>query len=179
MRHRSAAVIAAVAAAVVALDQVAKALVRARLSPVGTSVPVIGSLVRFTHTRNTGAAFGMLPGNRAIFMTVSVLVIVSILVYAWRSRPDHAMIVAALGLVAGGAAGNLLDRAVAGYVTDFVQLPFDFPVFNVADSAIVVGVAMLVWWLLFGPVPDRGDAPAGPPAEGGETAGAGASGGGE
>lgn len=154
MRHRSAAVIAAVAAFVVAADQAAKALVRDRLSPPGTSVRVLGDLVRFTHTRNTGAAFGMLPGNRYIFVGVSIVVIVSILVYAWRSRPSRPMIVAALGLVCGGAAGNLIDRAFIGYVTDFVQVPFDFPVFNVADSAIVVGVAMLVWWLLFGPVPE-------------------------
>lgn len=165
MRHRSAAVIAAVAASVVAVDQAAKALVRDRLSPPGTSVRVLGDLVRFTHTRNTGAAFGMLPGNRYIFVGVSVVVIVSILVYAWRSRPSRPMIVAALGLVCGGAAGNLIDRALIGYVTDFVQVPLDFPVFNVADSAIVVGVAMLVWWLLFGPVPEEG-APAEGPAAG-------------
>jgi signal peptidase II len=57
----------------------------------------------------------------------------------------------ALGLVTAGAIGNLIDRAMVGWVTDFIQIPLNFPVFNVADSSVVVGVGMLVWWLLFGP----------------------------
>jgi lipoprotein signal peptidase len=97
----------------------------------------------------------MLPGNRYIFVGVSLVVLVGIVAYLWRWKPTRAWTVSALGLVAGGAIGNLIDRVVRGYVTDFVQIPFDFPVFNVADSAIVIGVAMLVWWLVFGPTPDQ------------------------
>jgi signal peptidase II len=148
-------VLAAVAAVVVALDQASKASIRSSIPVVGASVPVLGRLVRFTHTRNAGAAFGMLPGNRFVFIGVSVLVLFGIVVYLWRWRPTRPMIVVALGFVAGGALGNLIDRALIGYVTDFIQWPFDFPVFNLADSAIVVGVAMLVWWLLFGPAPGQ------------------------
>jgi len=145
------AVTAAIAAAIVAVDQASKFVVRANMQPPGTSVPVIGDLLRLTFTRNTGAAFGMLPGGRAAFMTVSILAVCVIIGYLVRRRPESPWLVVALGLVAGGAVGNLIDRAYFGWVTDFIQIPFDFPIFNVADSTVVVGVGMLVWWLLFGP----------------------------
>jgi signal peptidase II len=144
-------VTAVIAACVVAVDQAAKFAVRASLSPQGTSVSVIGDLLRLTYTRNAGAAFGMLPGGRAAFIAVSVVAICVIAGYLIRRHPQRAWLIVALGLVAGGAIGNLIDRAYFGYVTDFIQVPFDFPIFNVADSSVVVGVGMLVWWLLFGP----------------------------
>jgi signal peptidase II len=106
----------------------------------------------------------MLPGNSVVFMSVSVLVLVGIAVYWVRVRPRHPLLVFALGLVSAGAAGNLIDRAVSGRVTDFIQIPFDFPVFNLADSAIFVGVGMLVWWVLFGPA-EHGAASGRAPAE--------------
>lgn len=152
MRHGP-AVTAAITATVVAVDQAAKYAVRVHMSPPGTSVPVLGDLLRLTYTRNTGAAFGMLPGGRVAFIIVSVVAVLVIAGYLVRRRPEHAWLIVALGLVAGGAIGNLIDRAAFGWVTDFIQIPFDFPIFNVADSSVVVGVAMLVWWLLFGPAP--------------------------
>lgn len=151
MRRHGPAIIAVLAAVVVILDQVTKQLARTYLAPSAESVRVIGELVRLTFTRNEGAAFGMLPGNVVLFIPVHVLVLVVITVYVWRRRPQSGWLVAALGLVAGGAMGNLIDRVVFGWVTDFIQIPFDFPIFNVADSAVVVGVGILVWWLLFGP----------------------------
>lgn len=149
--RRGPAVTAAIAATVVAVDQVAKYAVRAFLSPPGTSVPVFGEVLRLTFVRNVGAAFGMLPGGRAAFIVVSVAAVCVIAGYLVRRRPERAWLIWALGLVAGGAIGNLIDRAYFGWVTDFIQVPFGFPVFNVADSSVVIGVAMLVWWLLFGP----------------------------
>ena len=171
--RRGAVVTAAIAAGVVAVDQAAKFAVRAALPTPGASMPVFDDLVRLTFTRNEGAAYGLLPGGRLWFILVSVAAVCVIAGYLIRRRPQRAWLVVALGLVAGGALGNLIDRAWFGWVTDFVQVPFDFPVFNIADSAIVVGVAMLVWWLLFGPaaavtpasVPED-DAASGAPSEG-------------
>lgn len=151
MLRRPTAVFAGVLAAIVALDQLSKHLVRTWLAPPGTSVPLLGHWLRLTYVRNAGAAFGMLPGHGVVFMGVSILVLTGIGVYLLRVRPTRPLLVVALGMVAAGAAGNLIDRATSGLVTDFVQIPFDFPVFNLADSAIFVGVAMLVWWVLFGP----------------------------
>lgn len=148
MRRLPPAAIAGVLASVVLLDQAVKAVVRATLVP-GVAIPLIGSLLQLRYVRNTGAAFGMLPGHRVMFMLVAVCVVGTILVYAWRIRPTRPLVVIALGLVSGGAVGNLIDRAAAGRVTDFLEVPF-IPVFNVADSAIVTGTALLVWWLLFG-----------------------------
>ena len=150
MRHGP-AVTAAIAAAVVVLDQVTKSAARTSLAAAGKPVPVIGDLVRLTFTRNTGAAFGMLQGGRIAFVAVSILAVLVIAGYVIKRRPQHPWLVIALGLVTAGAIGNAIDRAFIGWVTDFIQIPFDFPVFNVADSAVVVGVGMLVWWLLFGP----------------------------
>jgi signal peptidase II len=136
---------------VVAVDQAAKYAARTSLEPLGRSVPVLGDLVRLTFTRNAGAAFGMLPGGRAAFIVVSIAAVFVIAGYVVRRRPQRPWLVVALGLVAAGAIGNLIDRAFIGWVTDFIQVPFGFPVFNVADSSVVVGVGMLVWWILFGP----------------------------
>lgn len=151
--RRGPAVTAALAVAVVAADQATKAAVRAALPTPGASIPVVGDLIKLTFTQNDGAAFGLLPGGRIWFLIVSTIALCVIAGYLIRRRPQSAWLVVALGLVAGGAAGNLIDRAWFGWVTDFIQIPFDFPVFNVADSSVVVGVGMLVWWLLFGPAP--------------------------
>lgn len=155
MRRRGAAWTAAIGTVVVGVDQTAKALVRAKMAPPGTSIPVIGDVLRLTYVRNLGASFGMLPGYRPVFIAVSLFVLVAIVAFVVRRRPERPWVVVALGLVGGGALGNLIDRVTFGWVTDFIRIPFDFPVFNVADSAVVVGVAMLVWWLLFGPAPEQ------------------------
>lgn len=155
MQRRGAVVTTAIAAIVVALDQVTKALVRSELSPPGTSVPFLGDVVRLTYVRNLGASFGMMPGYRPLFIAVSIGVLIAIAAFVIRRGPQRPWVLIALGLVGGGALGNLIDRMAMGWVTDFVQIPFDFPVFNVADSAVVVGVSMLVWWLLFGPASEQ------------------------
>lgn len=138
-------------ASVLVADQVTKHLVRTYFAPPGTSVPLVGDLLRLTYVRNPGASFGMLPGYAPVFMTVTALVLGGVAVYWFRVRPRRALLVFALACVSAGALGNLIDRATSGLVTDFIQVPFDFPVFNLADMAIVGGVAALVWWVLFGP----------------------------
>jgi signal peptidase II len=99
-----------------------------------------------------GAAFGMFPGYQPLFIATSLIVLVVVAAYWRRTHPAEWPVVVALGLVSGGAVGNLIDRAMLGKVTDFFDVAIiDFPVFNIADSAIFVGVGMLVFWLLFGP----------------------------
>lgn len=134
-------------------DQITKAMVRARLSP-AESIELIRDALYLTHVRNTGAAFGLMPGGRALFIATSSLVLIGIGIYAYRTRPKAGWLVVALSLVTAGAAGNLIDRSIDGRVTDFMDFSLiHFPVFNVADSAIVIGVGMLIVWILFGPEP--------------------------
>lgn len=118
------------------------------------SLPVLGQAFRITLVRNTGAAFGIFPGYQPIFIATSLLVLLVIMGYQIRTKPDSWPVVIALALVSGGAFGNLIDRALIGRVTDFFDLAIvDFPVFNIADSAILIGVGILIVWLLFGPQP--------------------------
>lgn len=133
----------------VLLDQVSKALVRTSMGP-NETIAVIPGLLDIAHVRNTGAAFGMLPGRRELLIAVALIMLISVAVYWWRARPRIWPVVMPLGLVVGGALGNLYDRAVSGQVTDFLSFSFFAPVYNLADSAIVVGVGILIAWVLFG-----------------------------
>ena len=135
------------AALVVVVDQVTKRLVDTNLA-VGESWPEASWPLRLMHVKNTGAAFSLLQ-NQTFFLTImSVVGLGAILLY-FRFRPsDHPLLRAALALQLGGAFGNLIDRARYGEVTDFFKVP-NFPVFNVADSAITVGVTTVIIFLLF------------------------------
>ncbi len=140
-----------VALTTLGIDQISKAVVRAHMVP-GDSLAFIHGLINLTYIRNVGAAFGLFPGRQPIFIATSLVVLVVIAAYWRRARPTAWPVVVALGLVTGGAVGNLIDRAWLGKVTDFFEFAFfDFPVFNVADMAILAGVGILVAWLLFAP----------------------------
>jgi signal peptidase II len=117
----------------------------------------------------------MLPGRQPIFIAVSFVVLAVVLIYLWRQRPSSPLVVIALALVTGGAIGNLIDRIGPGSVTDFFEFGFiDFPVFNIADTAIFVGVGLLIVWLLLSPAPSAGDGNAAPTPEDADSAGSGA-----
>lgn len=151
--RRPALVFWTLAAGIVALDQATKAVIRARLAP-GESVTLLDGIMNLTHVRNVGAAFGLLPGGRFLFIGTSLFVLLVVAAYWRRARPAEWPVVIALALVCSGALGNLIDRTLAGRVTDFFEFAFiEFPVWNVADAAIVVGVGILSAWLLFGPGP--------------------------
>lgn len=136
---------------IVALDQITKAAIR-RSVPIYDSVTVIPGLVNLTHVRNAGAAFGILNAADFPFKTVVIAVIATaalIGVGLYAASLAHHQIVARIGLslIIGGAAGNLIDRIAAGSVVDFVDVywrTYHFWAFNVADSAISIGVAMMV-----------------------------------
>lgn len=135
-----------VAFVVVVLDQITKVVAVAALTP-GETTPVVDGVLHWTLQRNPGAAFGMFQRFPAVFTVLAFAISIGILV-SIRKVPDRSHGVA-LGLVLGGAAGNLVDRMARdpgpfrGHVVDFIDLRV-WPVFNVADSAIVVGAIVLV-----------------------------------
>lgn len=145
----------AVALIVVVADQLTKLAVIQYIDLYGR-VPLT-SFINLTHQRNTGAAFSFLAdagGWQRWFFTVLALAVSLVIAgWLWRSRDSAPLPLAAgLALVLGGAVGNLIDRVVHGYVTDFIQVWFGawpFPSFNVADSAITVGAALLIVDALF------------------------------
>lgn len=143
----------ATAALAVILDQSTKHIITASLgsNEVRTIIPRFFDVVR---VENTGAAFGMLPGQQSLFIGISLLMLIGVAVYWRRERPSAWPVVIALGLVVGGAVGNLIDRVFIGRVTDFLAFSVFSPVFNIADSAIVTGVVVLVLWTFFGPRPE-------------------------
>ncbi len=136
---------------IVVLDQISKAAVRATL-PLHSSVTVVPGFVDFTHVQNTGAAFGLMNGSdfplkTAVIALVATGALVGVGFYA--ASLAHHQLVARIGLalIIGGAAGNLIDRVTVGSVVDFVDVywrEYHFWAFNVADSAITVGVGMML-----------------------------------
>jgi signal peptidase II len=139
-----------VAAVVVVADQLTKAWLVANVSP-GEVLEVIGSYVRFVFHQNSGALFGLFRDSAVLFGVVSVGVIGLIVAYHARSERSRYLSLA-LGLLLGGAIGNMIDRLRLGYVVDFVDIgigDFRFFTFNVADSAISVAILLLVGLALF------------------------------
>jgi len=132
---------------VVALDQWTKWLVRSNLPFEGTWLPdwlaPLSPYARIVHWYNSGAAFGMFQNGGAVFTTLALVVILAILYYFPRVDAGDWTLRLAMGLQLGGATGNLVDRLTLGKVTDFIQIGA-FPVFNLADSAISVGVVVLL-----------------------------------
>jgi signal peptidase II len=142
---RNYATLLGVAGLIVVLDQWTKELVRASLALGESWTPLEGLLpyVRVIHWQNTGAAFGLFPAGGIVFTAVAIVVALGILYY-WPQAPrDQTVLRSALMLQLGGAVGNLIDRLTLGTVTDFVAIGA-FPVFNIADASISVGVLMLV-----------------------------------
>ncbi len=144
---------------VLVLDQITKLWVASTME-VGFSISVIEGFARLRYTHNKGAAFGMFADSTGLLSILSLLVIVGILVAFVRLGSPTRLSMLAAGLVVGGALGNLLDRVRLGYVVDFVEVygpqlklnntVYTWPVFNVADSAITVGVILILFSLLFG-----------------------------
>ena len=116
--------------------------------PLGQFIPM--GIFDIRHVHNAGAAFGMLAHSNVLFIIVAVGVLVGMLVFLPRIRQAETAVVVAFGLIAGGTLGNLVDRLRFGYVVDFIDFRW-WPVFNVADSCICVGVGLLIWKLSHGP----------------------------
>ena len=156
--RRSIALAVALAAFVVALDQWTKRWASDFLA-YHAPIDVIGEVVRFTYTRNPGIAFGLGAGSRFPFWLFSVAAVFAIAFLFLRHPAPSALRRVALSLILGGALGNLIDRVRFGEVVDFIEIGWGrwhWPVFNVADSAVTIGVVLfaLTW--------SRAPAPAGP-----------------
>ena len=138
------------AAAFVVADQLSKAWVRGNLAAPRVFIDLVPGVVQLRYVENSGAAFGMFPGAGGLFVLIACLCIVGLGAYAVLGRDGSLARMAALGMVCGGAAGNLIDRIASGHVTDFIALEFiDFPVFNVADIGVVLGGVLLCIDVLF------------------------------
>ncbi len=132
---------------VFACDWLSKMWVRSNMS-LGETRKILGDLVHITHCQNSGAAFGLFQGATLYLAIVSAgCVVLSVLAYPKLASYGKPFIVA-LGLLSGGALGNLVDRLFLGKVTDFISVRFFGPVFNIADSAIVIGSVGLAIWIL-------------------------------
>jgi signal peptidase II len=145
----------ALSAAIIALDQLTKAIVLAQLEPY-VQHAVIPGVLNWTLAFNTGAAFSFLADaggwQRWGFAALAVVVCTALVVWLARTPRGDWRTALPLGLIVGGALGNLVDRLRFGHVTDFIQVYYwpgkDWPAFNVADSAICVGAVLLAWFSL-------------------------------
>ena len=151
---RSLLIVLLVAGVVLVADQLSKQWVLSNIPLHGALalVPALGSYFRIVHTTNTGIAFGLFRGGSLIFIAVSSIAVVAIAIYAYMQKNASGWMLLALGLMLGGATGNLIDRLrYSGQVVDFLQFrlfgQLYFPTFNIADSSIVCGVLLLVWLL--------------------------------
>ncbi|MFN8627933.1 MAG: signal peptidase II [Candidatus Binatia bacterium] len=152
---RKYAVVLSLAGVAVIVDQLSKWYIRQHFA-LYESVSVIDSFFQITYARNAGGAFGLLnQGARAwrlpFFVAASCVAVVVLLMFVRRVRPGQWWLLVALGSILGGALGNLIDRMMSGEVTDFLDVywrGYHWPTFNVADSCITVGMAILVGYSL-------------------------------
>ena len=144
-----------VAICVVLLDQASKEWVRGAFS-LHESIPVLPGFFNLTYVRNTGAAWGMFSGQNVALSALALVMLAALVVFRRKILPPGRVHRVALGLLCGGIVGNLFDRLRLDYVVDFLDFfhrGWHFPAFNVADSAICVGVGIYVLGTLLAPAP--------------------------
>jgi len=155
------------AALVFLADQVTKVLAR-HLLPRDRSVQVLGDLARLTYVENPGIAFGIRVGHGPFFTALIAVASIAVLIYLLRGRTAGKSEQVALAITLGGALGNLTDRILFGRVVDFVDIDFpDFimsrwPVFNVADAAVTIGIIVLILLILISPHAGQPSTPTAP-----------------
>jgi len=152
--------LAIVSGAIVLADQITKALILKYL-PLHHSIPVIEGLFDLTHILNPGGAFGLMADmsvvvRTVVFLFISSLAVGLILYFYIKTPPGYALLAAGFALIFGGAIGNLIDRVRFGMVVDFLDFyigKYHWPAFNIADSAITVGLFIFIYHLLFKKLP--------------------------
>ena len=151
-----------IALLVIVLDRITKGIVAARLS-LHDGVQVIPGFFRIIHTENRGAAFGLFADSPsewkvALLILFSVIALLIVSALLWKNSHSWTTTGVGLALILGGAMGNLWDRLVSGHVVDFLLFyvgQYQWPAFNMADSAIVVGASLLVFEILFSKSPNQ------------------------
>jgi signal peptidase II len=131
---------------VILLDQITKWLIVSRME-YGESIQIIDNILYITSHRNRGAAWGILQGQMWLFYVITLIVIVGIIIYIQKAAKNKWLMGLSLGLMLGGAIGNFIDRVVRKEVVDFIHtfiFGYNFPVFNIADSALCIGVILLM-----------------------------------
>jgi signal peptidase II len=135
---------------VILLDQITKWLIVSKMN-LGDSIPIIDNILYITSHRNRGAAWGILQGQMWLFYVITIIVIVAIMYYMQKAAKGKWLLGVSLALMLGGAIGNFIDRVVRKEVVDFIHtyiFTYNFPVFNIADSALVIGVVVLMIQML-------------------------------
>ena len=138
----------AIGIALAGIDQLLKYLVVTYVKPAGT-VNVLGDVVKLTYVENRGVAFGMFQGMQWLFIALTSVLLIAIMIYMLKKRPDSKFFYITVALIIGGGIGNLIDRIFLNYVVDYISLSFFPPVCNFADYCITVGVILLAIYLLF------------------------------
>lgn len=139
-----------IALLIILLDQLTKWLIVSRMY-LGESIPIVENFLYITSHRNRGAAWGILQGQMWFFYVITVIVIVAIMYYLHKAVKGKRLLGVSLALMLGGAIGNFIDRIFRQEVVDFIHtyiFSYNFPVFNIADSALVIGVALLMIQML-------------------------------
>ncbi|OLS42034.1 signal peptidase II [Bacillus sp. MRMR6] len=135
---------------IILIDQVTKWLIVTKMH-LGESIPVINDILYITSHRNRGAAWGILQGQMWLFYVITVIVIVAIVYYIQKETKNKWLLGVSLAFMLGGAIGNFIDRLFRKEVVDFIHsyiFGYNFPVFNIADSALVIGVVLLMIQML-------------------------------
>ncbi|MCG8515326.1 MAG: signal peptidase II [Halanaerobiales bacterium] len=124
-------------------DQLIKALIRSNFL-LYQSIPLVSDVFHLTYVQNTGAGFGILAGRQNFFIIIAGLIITGLLIYKYQAA-DNRLLDLALGLIIGGALGNVIDRIFLGYVVDYLDFRI-WPVFNLADAMIVIGSGIFIFY---------------------------------
>ena len=116
----------------------------------GETVPLIDGVFHLTYTGNTGMAFGMLAGNKTLLVTLCLVILALIVFFLVKYKPENNLAKISIGMIIGGAVGNVIDRLAYGFVIDFLDFCLiDYPVFNIADCCIVIGAILFCVYIIF------------------------------
>jgi signal peptidase II len=140
-----------IALLIILADQISKWAI-VRYMEIGDRIPLINQFLYITSHRNKGAAWGILQGQMWFFYVVTTIVVIILVIYIRNLKPEQKIFGLALGLMLGGAIGNFIDRIFRKEVVDFIDtwiFSYDFPIFNIADSALVIGVCFIFVLTLF------------------------------